>query len=96
MSAPFPRSQGAPADTGLDVASIAGLVSHCLCGLHRVNDDFVRIDATLDDDGYIALDVTRIDFTGEDSNLRVLLYPTATIPAIRSAAAETVPGQGAA
>lgn len=83
MSTPFTtpshQVQNRPEDSGLGVASIAELITHSLCGLHRVKDHFVRIEATLENDGYIALDVTRIDCTGEDTTIRVLLHPTATV-----------------
>lgn len=78
FTAPSPV-QNLPADSGLEVASIAELITQRLCGLHRVNDHFVRIEATLGNDGYIALDVTRIDCPGEDPTIRVLLHLTATM-----------------
>lgn len=84
-TAPSHRAQNPPADTRLGLASIAELVTR-LCGMHRVNDHLVRIKATLGNEGYIALDVTRFDSTGEDPTVRVLRYPTVTI----------APGPGAA
>jgi hypothetical protein len=73
-----PNSE-ALAETGLDIRSIAELVAARLCGLHKVNDHFVRIDATLGDDGYIDVDVTRVYFIGENVTVRVLLQPTAPV-----------------
>lgn len=73
-----PNSE-APAETGLDVRSVAELVAARLCGLHRVNDHFVRMDATLGDDGYIDVEVTRVYFIGENVTVRVLLQPTAPV-----------------
>ncbi|MGH3770387.1 MAG: hypothetical protein ACRDRW_03140 [Pseudonocardiaceae bacterium] len=66
--------------TGLEARSIAELVATRLCGLHRVNDYFVRMDAILGDDGYIGLEVTRVYFDGENVTVRLLLQPTAPVP----------------
>ncbi|MGH3719457.1 MAG: hypothetical protein ACRDRI_11595 [Pseudonocardiaceae bacterium] len=70
----------APAGTGLEARSIAELVAARLCGLHRVNDHFVRMDAILGADGYIGLEVTRVYFDGENVTVRMLLQPTAPVP----------------
>ena len=70
----------APGDPAVGIQSIAQLVATAVCGVHRVNDQFVRVNATLGDDGYIDVEVTQVDFTGENSTVRVLLYPTAPVP----------------
>ncbi|MGH3825191.1 MAG: hypothetical protein ACRDRA_20485 [Pseudonocardiaceae bacterium] len=69
-----------PGTAGIGAQSIAGLVAAAVCGLHRLNDDFVRVNAALGDDGYIHVEVTRVNFAGEDVTERVLLYPTAPVP----------------
>lgn len=94
------KAQSAPADTALGLRSVAELVTSTLCGLHRLNGHFVRMNATLGDDGYIAVDVTRVSLTGEDATVRVLLHPTAplTLPVTVSPQplAEIGPGPSAA
>jgi hypothetical protein len=65
---------------GLDDRCVAELVTQTLCGLHRLDGHFVRMSATLGDDGYIAVDVTRIYFNGDDTTMRVLLHLTAPVP----------------
>ncbi len=67
-------------DTVLDDRSVAELVTRTLCGLHRLDGDFVRMNATLGDDGYVAVDVTRVYFHGEDTTMRVLLHLTTPVP----------------
>jgi hypothetical protein len=70
-----------PADSsGLSVQSIARLVANTLSGMHRVNGQFIQVNATVGDDGYINVDVTQIDFTADHPTVRVLLYPTAAEP----------------
>ncbi|MBV8539970.1 MAG: hypothetical protein JO063_05080 [Pseudonocardiales bacterium] len=69
----------APAATGLEARSIAQLVAAKLCGLHKVNDYFIRMDATVSDDGCIDLEVTRVYFGGENVTVRMLLQPTAPV-----------------
>lgn len=68
------------ADTGLDDRCVAELVTRTLCGLHRLDGYFVRMNATLGDDGYVAVDVTRVYFAGEDTTMRVLLHLTTPLP----------------
>lgn len=75
--APTPDAAGG---AGLSVQSVALLVAGALCGVHRVNGQFLRVNATVGDDGYIDVDVTAIDFTAENTTVRVLLYPTAAQP----------------
>ena len=65
---------------GLSVQSVTQLVAGALSGVHRVNGQFVRVTATVGDDGYIDVDVTQIDFTADNATVRVLLYPTAAQP----------------
>lgn len=67
-------------DIGLDDRCVAELVTRILCGLHRLDGHFVRMNATLGDDGYIAVDVTRVHFNGEDTAMRVLLHLTTPVP----------------
>ncbi|MBV9164329.1 MAG: hypothetical protein JO281_22925 [Pseudonocardiales bacterium] len=73
-------SSGAPAETGLEIRSIAELVAAKLCGLSRVDDHFIRMDATVGDDGCIGVEVTRVYFNSENVTVRVLLQPTAPVP----------------
>ncbi|MGH3766254.1 MAG: hypothetical protein ACRDS0_27610 [Pseudonocardiaceae bacterium] len=75
-------------DTGLEIRSIAELVATTMCGLYRLHGQFVRVNATLGDDGYINVEVTRMFFDREDTTMRVLLYPTSPEPASSS----SVPG----
>ncbi|MFN2535178.1 MAG: hypothetical protein ABR528_07990 [Pseudonocardiaceae bacterium] len=75
--APILDAAGGP---GLSMQSVAQLVAGTLCGVHRVGGQFVRVNATVSDDGYIDVDVTQIDFTAENATVRVLLYPTAAQP----------------
>jgi hypothetical protein len=69
-----------PGDPGLGIQSVAQLVAAAVCGVHRVNGQFISVSATLGDDGYINVEATRMDFTGENSTVRVLFYPTAPVP----------------
>jgi len=68
------------AEVGLDDRCVAELVTQTLCGLHRLDGHFVRVNATLDDDGYVAVDVTRVSFDGADTAMRVLLHLTTPVP----------------
>jgi hypothetical protein len=65
---------------GIGVQAVAQLVAATACGLHRLNDHFVRVNATVGDDGYIDVEATRVNFTDENVTVRVLLYPTAPVP----------------
>ncbi len=76
----------AAADSGLGIRSVAELVVTTLSGLHRLHGEFVRVNATLGDDGYIDVEVTRMFFDREDATVRVLLYPTAPEPVSPSSA----------
>jgi hypothetical protein len=69
----------APTNTRQTVQSVAELIAATLCGLHRVNDHFVYMNATLGDDGYIDVEVTRVYFDGENAAVRVLLHPTGPV-----------------
>lgn len=75
--APTPDAAGSP---GLSVQSVAQLIASTLSGMHRVNGQFVSVNATVGDDGYIDVQVTQVDFTAENATVRVLLYPTAAEP----------------
>jgi hypothetical protein len=68
------------ADTGLAVRSVAEFVAATLCGLRRVNGYFVHVNAAVGDDGYVAVEVTRVCFDSENVTLRVLLHPTVPVP----------------
>lgn len=70
----------AASDTRLEIRAVAELVATTMCGLHRLHGRFVRVNATLGDDGYINVEVTRMFFDGEDVTVRVLLYPTSPEP----------------
>jgi hypothetical protein len=82
----------APSDTGLPVRSVAELVAATLCGLHTVDGHFVDMNATLGDDGYIDVEVTRVYFDGENVTMRVLLHPTAPVPVTQQSAAKVDTG----
>jgi hypothetical protein len=71
----------AAADSSFGIRSVAELVATTMCGLHRLHGQFVRVNATLGEDGYIDVEVTRMFFDREDATMRVLLYPTAPEPA---------------
>lgn len=74
------RHRDEPGAARIGVHTVARLVAEAVCGLHRLNGDFVRVNAVLGDDGYIDVEMTRVDFSGEDVTERVLLYPTAPVP----------------
>jgi hypothetical protein len=84
------------ADIGFDDRSVAELVTRTLCGLHRMNGHFVRINANLGDDGYVAVDVTRMYFNGEDVTIRVLLHLTTPVSVTRQPPPGIGPGPSAA
>jgi hypothetical protein len=65
------------ASPDLGVRSVAELVAETLRGLHKVEQALVRLEATVGDDGYINVEVTRVNFFGANTTVRVLLYPTA-------------------
>jgi hypothetical protein len=65
------------ASPDLGVRSVAELVAETLRGLHKVDEALVRLKATVGDDGYIDVEVTRVNFFGDNTTVRVLLYPTA-------------------
>jgi len=69
----------APEDIRETVQSVTGLIATTLCGLHRVNDHFVHMNATLGDDGYIDVEVTRVYFDCENVAVRMLLHPTGPV-----------------
>ena len=70
------------ADFGFNDRGVAELVTRTLCGLHKLNGNFVRMNATLGDDGYVAVDVTRVYFNGEDTTIRLLLHITTPVSVI--------------
>ena len=78
----------AAADSSFGIRSVAELVATTMCGLHRLHGQFVRVNATLGEDGYIDVEVTRMFFDREDATMRVLLYPTAPEPASPSSTSE--------
>lgn len=60
---------------------IADLIAESLTGLHRINNAFVRTEATVGTDGYITLLLTDYgqSFSVPDRVMRVLLHPTAPV-----------------
>lgn len=85
--APSPAPGSHPAaDSSLGIRSVAELVATTMCGLHRLHGQFVRVNATVGEDGYIDVEVTRMFFDRDDATMRVLLYPTAPEPVAPSAA----------
>jgi hypothetical protein len=84
------------ADVGLDDRGVAELVTRTLCGLHKLDGHFVRMNATLGDDGYVAVDVTRVHFNHEDTTMRVLLHLTTPVPVTRQSRAQIDRGPSAA
>jgi hypothetical protein len=84
------------AEIGFDDRCVAELVTRALCGLHRLNGDFVRMNATLGDDGYVAVDVTRVYFNGEDTTMRVLLHLATPVPVTPQPRAQIDHGPSAA
>jgi hypothetical protein len=84
------------ADIGFHDRGVAELVTRTLCGLHRLNGHFVRMNASLGDDGYIAVDVTRMYFNGEDVTIRVLLHLTTPVSVTRQPRPGIGPGPSAA
>ncbi|MGB8961186.1 MAG: hypothetical protein WCC38_04420 [Pseudonocardiaceae bacterium] len=87
---------GESTDVELDDRCIAELVTHALCDLHSAQGGFVRLKATLGDDGYITVDVTRINFTGEDATVRVLLHLTTPVTVTSPPRTQIHPGSSAA
>ncbi|MGH3779193.1 MAG: hypothetical protein ACRDRO_00825 [Pseudonocardiaceae bacterium] len=85
-----------PVDTGLDDRCVAELVTRTLCGLHRLDGHFVRMNATLGDDGYVAVDVTRVYFNGQDTTMRVLLHLATPVPVTPQSRAQIDHGPSAA
>ena len=64
-----------PAQTfSAESPTLAELIARSLSATHVVDGHFVRMGATVDG-GYIALDITRIEFqTDADTTVRVLLH----------------------
>ncbi len=87
---------GESTDIKFDDRFIAELVTHTLCSLHRLQERFLRLTATLGDDGYIALDVTQMNFTGEDATVRVLLHLTTPVTVTSPPLSQIRPGPSAA
>ena len=67
-------------DTDFEIQAVTELITTTLSGLHRVNEQFVFMNATLGEDGYIHVNATRVCFGGDNSTVRVLLYPTEPMP----------------
>jgi hypothetical protein len=82
-SSPEAPHPGATADQDLTVRSLAEFVATTLSGMHGVNGQFLCVKASVGDDGYIDVEVVRVSFSGEDVTVRVLLHPTAPVPASR-------------
>ncbi len=64
-----------PAQTfSVEAPTLAELIARSLSATHLVDGHFVRMGATVDG-GYIAVDITRIEFQAEaDTTVRVLLH----------------------
>jgi hypothetical protein len=84
------------ADFGFDDRGVAELVTRTLRGLHKLNGNFVRMNATLGGDGYVAVDVTRVYFNGEDITIRLLLHLTTPVSVIAQSRAGIDHGPSAA
>lgn len=78
-------AQGAPLDvTGQDgtagvelgIRPVIELVATTLCGLHRVDDHFITMTATVRENGCIAVAATLVRIGGEDATIRLLLQPS--------------------
>ena len=63
----------ATANTEWGIHAVAELMTTTLSGLHRLDDHFVCMNATLGDDGCIELTATLVRIAGEDVTIRVLL-----------------------
>lgn len=72
---------------GAKSPTLAELIASPLSSTHLIDGHFFRMNATVDD-GYIALDITRIDFhSNAEITVRVLLHlsePVTVTPAIES------------
>ncbi|MGH3672659.1 MAG: hypothetical protein ACRDSH_18840 [Pseudonocardiaceae bacterium] len=66
----------ATADGELGIHSVVELVARALCGLHRVNDHFVCLTATVRQNGCIEVEATLVRIGGEDATIRMLLQPS--------------------
>ncbi len=78
-----------PAQTArIETPTMAELIAHSLSATHVVDGHLVRMEATVDG-GYIALDITRIEFqTDADTTVRLLLHLSEPIT-VPPAAAES-------
>lgn len=69
-----------------ETPTLAEMIARSLSATHVVDGHFVRMGATVDG-GYIALDITRIEFQTEaDTTVRVLLHLSEPITVTPSAA----------
>lgn len=60
-----------------------------LTSMDVVNGAFVRTKADVTDHGYITVDITQVNYGGDDKTVRVLLQPTAPMEVAAPVAAET-------
>lgn len=70
------------------------LVDRKLGGLELVDGHLLDITAVVEDDAYIAVDITRWNFDGEDTTVRVLLHITAPMTSEYADEDEPVAGVG--
>jgi len=59
---------------------IAQLFAATISGYHRYNGAFVKVAATVGDNGMITTTITDVDFKKPDSTVRVIWHPTAPVP----------------
>lgn len=62
-----------------------------LTSMDVVNGAFIRTKAEVTDHGYITVDVTQVNYGGDDKTVRVLLQPTAPMEVATPVVAMTVP-----
>jgi len=60
-------------------------------GYHRFNGAFVKVAATVGDNGMITTTITDVDFKKPDSTVRVIWHPTAPVPVTDSTDTSDVP-----
>jgi hypothetical protein len=63
----------ATADGEFGIRAVIELVATALCGLHRVDDRFVSMTATVGESGCIEVKATMVRIGGEDTTIRLLL-----------------------
>jgi len=75
-----PENMTASSELGEEMpnGSIADWIASVLRGIHRVNNQFRQVQATVTQDGtdIITLIITDVEFTGEDTAVKILLQPS--------------------